>query len=81
MCSEIQDCGEVAEPNKVEIVALSEKATSKNKNSTRARARGIIVKYTRALDKNIYTASLLSTQWTWRVYEVLLSLFSILRLN
>ena len=79
MCSEIQDCGEVAEPNKVEIVALSEKATSKNKNSTRA--RGIIVKYTRALDKNIYTASLLSTQWTWRVYEVLLSLFSILRLN
>ena len=30
MCSEIQDGGEVAEPTKVEIVALSEKATAKN---------------------------------------------------
>ena len=27
MCSEIQDGGEVAEPTKVEIVALSEKST------------------------------------------------------
>ena len=30
MCSEIQDGGEVAEPTKVEIVALSEKATPEN---------------------------------------------------
>ena len=30
MCSEIQDGGEVAEPTKVEIVALSEKATQEN---------------------------------------------------
>ena len=34
MCSEIQDGGEVAEPTKVEIVALSEKATPK-KNTKR----------------------------------------------
>ena len=32
MCSEIQDGGEVAEPTKVEIVALSEKATPKKKH-------------------------------------------------
>ena len=30
MCSEIQDGGKVAEPSKVEIVALSEKATPEN---------------------------------------------------
>ena len=30
MCNEIQDGGEVAEPTKVEIVALSEKATPEN---------------------------------------------------
>ena len=30
MCGEIQDGGEVAEPTKVEIVALSEKATPEN---------------------------------------------------
>ena len=31
MCSEIQDGGKVAEPTKVEIVALSKKATPENK--------------------------------------------------
>ena len=31
MCSETQDGGEVAEPTKVEIVALSEKETPENK--------------------------------------------------
>ena len=30
MCNETQDGGEVAEPTKVEIVALSEKATPEN---------------------------------------------------
>ena len=30
MCNEIQDGGEVAEPTKVEIVALSEKTTPEN---------------------------------------------------
>ena len=48
MCSEIQDGGEVAAPTKVEIVALSEKATPENtKKQLNMELRFLTVSFTK----------------------------------
>ena len=48
MCSEIQDGGEVAEPTKVEIVALSEESNSrKHKKATKYGVKILNGKFTK----------------------------------